>query len=209
MTVRVIGDTNDYCGKGLSGAKVIVRPPEDSPFVAHENIIAGNVCFYGGTAGEAYLAGVAGERFCVRNSGVSAVVEGLGDHGCEYMTGGRVASLGPVGRNFGAGMSGGVAYVIDEDGLFSDHFNDAIADLMSIVPGSKDESELKEMIENHITYTGSNLGSELLANWSVSIKKFKKILPRDYARVIRERAIDSSDASGNTTGPKEGIGSRG
>jgi glutamate synthase domain-containing protein 3 len=209
VTFKIAGDSNDYFGKGLSGGRLIITPPTNSSYEAKDNIIIGNVALYGSTGGEAYVNGLAGERFAVRNSAATAVVEGIGDHGCEYMTGGRVAILGPVGRNFGAGMSGGVAYVIDEDGLFSDHFNDAIADLMSIVPGSKDESELKEMIENHITYTGSKLGSELLANWSVSIKKFKKILPRDYARVIRERAVDSSDASGNTTGPKEGIGSRG
>ena len=114
MTFSVDGDTNDYCGKGLSGAKVIVRPPEDSPFIAHENIITGNVCFYGATAGKAFIAGVAGERFCVRNSGVQAVVEGMGDHGCEYMTGGLVLCLGKTGRNFGAGMSGGIAYILDD-----------------------------------------------------------------------------------------------
>ena len=123
MTLRLEGDANDYLGKGLSGGKIIVYPPRDAPFKAEENIIIGNVAFYGATSGEAYISGMAGERFCVRNSGIHAVVEAVGDHGCEYMTGGRVVVLGPTGRNFAAGMSGGVAYVLDETGVFSNHCN--------------------------------------------------------------------------------------
>jgi glutamate synthase (ferredoxin) len=202
MTLRVTGDTNDYCGKGLSGAKVIVRPPEDSPFVAHENIIAGNVCFYGGTAGEAYLAGVAGERFCVRNSGVSAVVEGLGDHGCEYMTGGLVLCLGKTGRNFGAGMSGGVAYVLDEDGEFvSKRLN---AEMVKVYPLVEcDDSEIREvrdLVAKHVDYTGSIRGTEILDDWSVNLNKFLKVLPEDYERVLlalikaEERGLEGDDA---------------
>ena len=202
MTIRVIGDTNDYCGKGLSGAKVIVRPPEDSPFVAHENIIAGNVCFYGGTAGEAYLAGVAGERFCVRNSGVSAVVEGLGDHGCEYMTGGLVLCLGKTGRNFGAGMSGGVAYVLDEDGEFvSKRLNPEMVKVYPLV--ECDDSEIREVrdrVARHVDYTGSRRGKEILDDWDVNLNKFLKVLPEDYERVLlalkkaEERGLEGDDA---------------
>ena len=202
MTLRVTGDTNDYCGKGLSGAKVIVRPPEDSPFVAHENIIAGNVCFYGATSGEAYLAGVAGERFCVRNSGVKAVVEGVGDHGCEYMTGGLVLCMGKTGRNFGAGMSGGVAYVLDEDGEFvSKRLN---AEMVKVYPLVEcDDSEILEvrgLVETHVDYTGSTRGKEILDDWEVNLNKFLKVLPEDYERVLvamknaEERGLKGDEA---------------
>ena len=157
MKIKVTGDTNDYCGKGLSGAKVIIRPPEDSPFVAHENIITGNTCFYGATSGEAYIAGVAGERFCVRNSGVRAVIEGLGDHGCEYMTGGLVLCLGKTGRNFGAGMSGGVAYILDEDGLFlSKRLNPDMVKVYPLIECSDFEiNEVQLIIRKHVEYTDS------------------------------------------------------
>jgi glutamate synthase domain-containing protein 3 len=204
VTFKIEGDSNDYFGKGLSGGRLIITPPANSSYEAKDNIIIGNVALYGSTGGEAYVNGLAGERFAVRNSAATAVVEGIGDHGCEYMTGGRVAILGPAGRNFGAGMSGGVAYVIDEDGSFSTHFNDAIADLIDVVPGSDDDAELKEMIENHVTYTGSKLGAELLSDWPTSITKFKKVFPRDYARVLRGRA-----ASSETTDAMEGVSSRG
>lgn len=204
ITFKVEGDSNDYFGKGLSGGRLVITPPENSSYVASENIIIGNVALYGSTGGEAYVNGLAGERFAVRNSAATAVVEGIGDHGCEYMTGGRVAILGPAGRNFGAGMSGGVAYVIDPDGSFESKFNDAIADLLNIVPGSEDDNELKEMIEKHVEYTGSEVGAELLADWSTSVTKFKKVFPRDYARVLRGRA-----ASVDTTDAKEEVGSRG
>jgi glutamate synthase domain-containing protein 3 len=204
ITFKVEGDANDYFGKGLSGGRLVITPPENSSYEAEENIIIGNVALYGSTGGEAYVNGLAGERFAVRNSAATAVVEGIGDHGCEYMTGGRVAILGPAGRNFGAGMSGGVAYVIDTDGSFETHFNPTIADLVDVVPGSEDDVELKGMIKKHVEYTGSKLGSTLIADWASSVTKFKKVFPRDYARILRGRA-----AAAETTDSKEGVGSRG
>ena len=186
MTFDVVGDTNDYCGKGLSGAKVIVRPPSDSDFVAHENIITGNVCFYGATSGEAYIAGVAGERFCVRNSGVTAVVEGVGDHGCEYMTGGMVLCLGKTGRNFAAGMSGGVAYVLDEAGDFvGKRLNREMVKIYPLVECDDDEIlKIKDMISKHVGYTGSKRGEQIIRNWENFSNLFLKILPEDYERVL-------------------------
>ena len=202
MTLRVTGDTNDYCGKGLSGAKVIVHPPDDSPFVAHKNIITGNVCFYGATSGEAYLAGVAGERFCVRNSGVKAVVEGVGDHGCEYMTGGLVLCLGKTGRNFGAGMSGGIAYVLDEDGEFvGKRLNPEMVKVYPLV--ECDDAEIQEvrgLIETHVDYTASKRGREILDDWEVNLNKFLKVMPEDYERVLvamkkaEERGLKGDEA---------------
>ena len=202
MTFTVTGDTNDYCGKGLSGAKVIVRPPEDSPFVAHENIITGNVCFYGATSGEAYIAGVAGERFCVRNSGVHAVVEGVGDHGCEYMTGGLVLCLGKTGRNFGAGMSGGVAYLLDEDGeFFAKRLNPEMVKVYPLVEcGDHEIKEVEDKIRKHVEYTKSQRGMEILANWDQFLNKFLKVLPADYERVLlalkkaEERGLEGDEA---------------
>ena len=202
MTITVTGDTNDYCGKGLSGGKIIVRPPQDSPFVAHENIITGNVCFYGATAGEAYIAGVAGERFCVRNSGVEAVIEGIGDHGCEYMTGGQIICLGGTGRNFGAGMSGGVAYIHDEEGDFvSKRLN---AEMVNVYPLIECEDEdiqnVRSKIEKHVEYTGSVRGQAILDDWENQQKHFLKILPQDYERVLialtraQERGLEGDDA---------------
>jgi glutamate synthase domain-containing protein 3 len=204
LTFKIEGDSNDYFGKGLSGGRLVITPPANSAYEAKDNIIIGNVALYGSTGGEAYVNGLAGERFAVRNSAATAVVEGIGDHGCEYMTGGRVAILGPAGRNFGAGMSGGVAYVIDPDGSFGGRFNDAIADLLDVASGSNDDNELKGLIEKHVKYTGSKLGYELLADWANSVTKFKKVFPRDYARVLRERA-----AASESTDSKEGVGSRG
>ena len=203
MTFKVEGDTNDYCGKGLSGAKIIVRPPENASFVAHENIITGNVCFYGATSGEAYIAGVAGERFCVRNSGVKAVIEGLGDHGCEYMTGGLVLCLGTTGRNFGAGMSGGVAYVLDEDGQFSNkRLNHEMVKVYPLVECDDSEiAEVKQLIARHIEYTQSQRGQEILDNWESYSNKFLKIMPEDYERVLlalkkaEERGLKGDDAA--------------
>ena len=204
VTLKVEGDANDYFGKGLSGGRLVITPPENTSYEAKDNIIIGNVALYGATGGEAYVNGLAGERFAVRNSAAIAVVEGIGDHGCEYMTGGRVAILGPTGRNFGAGMSGGVAYVIDPNGSFEGKFNNTIADLLDVVPDSDDDRELKGMIEKHIEHTHSNVGAELLANWAASVKQFKKVFPRDYARVLRGRAATSESI--NT---REWIGSRG
>jgi glutamate synthase domain-containing protein 3 len=204
VTFKVEGDANDYFGKGLSGGRLIITPPANSSYEAKDNIIIGNVALYGSTGGEAYVNGLAGERFAVRNSAAHAVVEGIGDHGCEYMTGGRIAVLGPAGRNFGAGMSGGVAYVIDPDGSFESKFNPAIADLLDVVPGSEDDRELKEMIEKHVGYTGSKRGTELLADWATSSTLFKKVFPRDYARILRVRA-----AMAESVDEKEGVGTRG
>ena len=184
LTLELEGDANDYLGKGLSGGKLIVYPPKDSPFDPAENIIAGNVALYGATGGAAFLNGVAGERFCVRNSGADAVVEGVGDHGCEYMTGGRVVVLGPAGRNFAAGMSGGVAYVLDEDGGLALRLN---GELVSAAPVTeeKDAEELRELIRAHGEATGSPKAKRILAGFGAWLPKFKKILPRDYDRMLR------------------------
>jgi glutamate synthase (NADPH/NADH) large chain len=202
MTFTVTGDTNDYLGKGLSGAKIIVRPDAASPFVAHENIITGNVCFYGATAGEAYIAGMAGERFCVRNSGVEAVVEGLGDHALEYMTGGMVINLGTTGRNLGAGMSGGVAYIYDEAGDFvQDHLNPDMVNVYGLIECNDSEiARVKAKLEKHVAYTGSVRAQAILADWPETAGKFLKVLPQDYERVLdaikraEERGLTGDDA---------------
>ena len=196
VTFRVFGDANDYFGKGLSGGRLVIVPPEDAKFVPEENIIIGNVALYGSTGGEAYIRGIAGERFCVRNSAASAVVEGIGDHGCEYMTGGRVVILGPTGRNFAAGMSGGIAYVWDRDNTFHERFNDGMADLQDLVPDSDDAAEVKSLIENHIKWTGSTVAAKVLGDWEASVRQFKKIMPRDYARVLREQAQATTRMNG-------------
>ncbi len=184
MSMRVEGDTNDYLGKGLSGAKLIVHPHRDSDLVSHKNIVTGNVTLYGATSGEAYISGIAGERFCVRNSGATAVVEGIGDHGCEYMTGGRVVVLGPCGRNFGAGMSGGYAYIYDEDGTFANETNTELIDLEKLID-EKDIEELKEIIQKHIKYTKSKIASEILENWEANQSKFIKVMPMAYKRMLK------------------------
>lgn len=183
VTFRIIGDGNDYLGKGLSGARIIVEKSEKSEFRADENIIIGNVAFFGATAGEAYIEGRAGERFCVRNSGVDAVVEGLGDHGCEYMTGGKVVVLGRVGRNFAAGMTGGTAYVFDEDNNFKEKVNKEMVEL-DYLTETDDQSVVKEMIENHLKYTGSMRAAEILKTWDKAKKNFIRVMPRDYQRMI-------------------------
>lgn len=177
------GDSNDYFGKGLSGGKLVVYPDRSAKFEARNNIIIGNVAFFGATAGEAYIRGMAGERFCVRNSGVTAVVEGIGDHGCEYMTGGKAVILGLTGRNFAAGMSGGVAYVYDVDGLFSFRCNMEMVKLGS-VEDEKDVSDLKSLIENHKSYTGSKLAAEILEDWENTRGKFVRVMPVDYERML-------------------------
>ncbi len=189
VTMRLLGDTNDYLGKGLSGGRIIVRPPEDSPFAAEDNIVAGNVILYGATAGEVFLRGQVGERFCVRNSGAVAVVEGVGDHACEYMTGGRVVVLGPTGRNFGAGMSGGVAYVYDPHGTLAGVYNNEMVDLVALSPD--DRMWLKDRITMHRTETGSSVADAILADWIASSEQFVTVMPRDYRRVLEatERAI--------------------
>ena len=207
ITLKVEGDANDYFGKGLSGGRLIVTPPKGSCYKAEKNIIIGNVALYGSTGGEAYINGMAGERFAVRNSAATAVVEGIGDHGCEYMTGGNVVILGPTGRNFGAGMSGGIAFVFDPDQSFEGKFNNSMADLFSVVPDSEDDLELTQIIKTHVKYTGSEVGTALLTDWDNAVKKFKKVLPRDYARVIKEQAEKVANQNNMIT--KEGIGSHG
>jgi len=184
-TFTLEGDANDYVGKGLSGGKLIVFPPRQASFVPEENILIGNVVLYGAICGEAYFRGVAGERFCVRNSGAHAVIEGVGDHGCEYMTGGRVVVLGPTGRNFAAGMSGGLAYVFDHDGNFKNRCNMGMVDLFSVEQKS-DMEELKRLIENHAKYTDSPVAKKILDQWTQTLPKFIKVYPRDYRRVLEE-----------------------
>jgi glutamate synthase (NADPH/NADH) large chain len=183
ITLRLEGDANDYVGKGLSGGKIIIYPPQAATFKAEENVIIGNVAFYGATGGHAYVGGVAGERFCVRNSGVNAVVEGVGDHGCEYMTGGRVVVLGTTGRNFAAGMSGGIAYVLDERGDFSSRCNREMVELTRVDDAEEIES-LKDMIFRHAEYTGSRRATESLLAWDECLRKFLRVIPHDYKRVL-------------------------
>jgi glutamate synthase domain-containing protein 3 len=184
ITLNLVGETNDYVGKGLSGGKLIVTPPANSPVAPEQNIVVGNVALYGATSGEAYFRGIAGERFCVRNSGAWAVVEGVGDHGCEYMTGGRALILGRTGRNFAAGMSGGVAFVYDPDGDFAIRCNTGMADLKPL--HEKSLPEIKGMLERHLQYTGSTLARRVLENWDEEIKRFVRVMPRDYARVLEK-----------------------
>ena len=184
VTLELEGDGNDYLGKGLSGGKLVVYPPKVSTFAPEDNIIIGNVAFYGATGGEAYIYGMAGERFCVRNSGVSAVVEAVGDHGCEYMTGGKVVVLGTTGRNFAAGMSGGIAYILDEVGDFATRCNTDMVDLESLSE-PEEIADLQEMIRRHRRYTDSRRAVEVLDNWEAYLPKFVKVIPRDYKRVIQ------------------------
>jgi glutamate synthase (NADPH/NADH) large chain len=213
VTFDLVGDGNDYVGKGLSGGRLIIRPAEDARIVPEESIIVGNTVLYGATEGECYIRGVAGERFAVRNSGAAAVVEGVGDHGCEYMTGGVVVVLGKTGRNFAAGMSGGVAYVLDEEGDFADRCNMAMVELEPVpeedemlerlhhhggdidhkgrvdVSGdmtSHDEERLYQLIANHLHYTGSARAKAILDNWADYRPKFRKIMPVEYRRALQE-----------------------
>ena len=183
LTLELVGDSNDYFGKGLSGGKLIVYPPKGSQFKADENIIIGNVALYGATSGKAFINGVAGERFCVRNSGAIAVVEGVGDHGCEYMTGGRVVVLGPTGKNFAAGMSGGVAYVLDEDNDLYIRLNKEMVSSYEVT-SKYDVIELKDMIKEHVALTNSEKGKMILDHFSDYLPKFKKIIPHDYEKML-------------------------
>ena len=185
MTLNLEGDANDFVGKGLSGGKIIIYPPKNSNFIPEENILLGNVALYGATDGEAYFRGIAAERFCVRNSGARVVVEGIGDHGCEYMTGGRAVILGETGRNFGAGMSGGIAYVYDPKGSFIKKCNLSTFELENLTI-AEDVKELKELISNHFKYTGSTVAEKILLNWTKEIKNFSKVMPTDYKRVLQE-----------------------
>ncbi|MDP7536463.1 MAG: glutamate synthase large subunit [Methylococcales bacterium] len=197
ITMTIEGDANDYVGKGLSGGKIIVYPPKNSSFASEENIIVGNVVLYGATSGSAFLRGRAAERFCVRNSGAQAVIEGVGDHACEYMTGGRVVILGPTGRNFAAGMSGGIAYIWDNQNEFRKNYNPGMVELET-VEHPEDISELQDLISLHFENTASPVAEQILDNWSSALTQFIKVMPTDYKRVLAERAQQSSHAHGET-----------
>ncbi len=199
ITLTLEGDTNDYLGKGLSGGKIIVYPPKNSSFKPNENIITGNVAFYGATSGEAYIRGIAGERFCVRNSGINAVVEGVGDHGCEYMTGGTVVILGETGRNFAAGMSGGVSYVLDENNDFANKCNKEMVGLEKVTE-NEEANIIKLMLQKHFLYTNSDVAKRILDNWNKMIGNFVKVMPIDYKRMLQaikqvsNQGIDGEEA---------------
>jgi glutamate synthase domain-containing protein 3 len=186
VTFSLRGETNDYTGKGLSGGVIAVRPPERALFRAEENMIVGNTVLYGAIAGRAFFRGLAGERFAVRNSGALAVVEGVGDHGCEYMTGGRVVVLGPTGRNFAAGMSGGIAYVYDKRRNFAQRCNTELVDLGEL--SDDDALEVQTLIKEHALRTGSLVARNVLASWDRVVERFVKVMPRDYKRVLAEKA---------------------
>jgi glutamate synthase (ferredoxin) len=192
ITLSLKGDTNDYLGKGLSGGKIIIAPTDEAGFDPKENILVGNVAFYGATGGEAYLRGIAGERFCVRNSGVSTVVEGVGDHGCEYMTGGHVVILGSTGRNFAAGMSGGIVYIYNKLGKFESSCNTASVILQK--PDKEHAKTLKYLLENHLKYTESDIAKKILANFDKNLKDFIVVIPRDYKKIME--ALKEAKAAG-------------
>jgi glutamate synthase (NADPH/NADH) large chain/glutamate synthase (ferredoxin) len=191
VELTLFGDANDYTGKGLSGGVVAIRPPEGSTFAAEENVIVGNTVLYGATKGKAFFRGLAGERFAVRNSGADAVIEGVGDHGCEYMTGGHVVVLGRTGRNFAAGMSGGIAYVLDADGGFAGRCNRELVDLEAL--DDDDAARVRALVEEHLERTGSPVAERVLASWDESSTRFVKVMPRDY------RAALDALAAGNGT----------
>ncbi|CAB4569606.1 unannotated protein [freshwater metagenome] len=199
IEMRLEGDANDYVGKGLSGGRLIVHPHASAPLVAEENVIAGNVIGYGATSGEIFIRGLVGERFCVRNSGATAVVEGVGDHGCEYMTGGRVVVLGPTGRNFAAGMSGGIAFVYDPRGTFAAQVNYEMVDLEDLT--TDDAAWLKDTIERHHAFTGSAIADRIVGQWASETKNFRKVMPRDYKKVLtvmeaaRAEGLNESDTA--------------
>jgi glutamate synthase (NADPH/NADH) large chain len=216
VTFELEGDANDYVGKGLSGGRIVIYPPKESPLIPEENIIVGNTVMYGAITGEAYFRGVAGERFCVRNSGATAVVEGVGDHGCEYMTGGTVVVLGKAGRNFAAGMSGGIAYVLDEEGDFSQRCNMAMVELEPIPDEERaaaadgnneleahgkvqidhvkghDDAILKSLVQRHLLFTGSDRARRVLENWALYLPKFVKVMPLEYRRALAEMAEEQA-----------------
>ncbi|HXZ62377.1 MAG TPA: glutamate synthase-related protein, partial [Acidimicrobiales bacterium] len=191
VTMHLHGDANDYFGKGLSGGRLTVRPPDGSPFAAEDQIIAGNVILYGATAGEVFIRGQVGERFCVRNSGATAVVEGVGDHGCEYMTGGLVVVLGPTGRNFAAGMSGGIAYVYDPTRTFGERVNLEMVDVEPL--NAADRDLVRALAERHRDETGSVVATRLLGNWDAEVGEFVKVMPRDYRRILEATALAEAE----------------
>jgi glutamate synthase (NADPH/NADH) large chain len=186
VTMELTGSGNDYLGKGLSGGKIVVETPGNAPYEAEKNIVVGNVALYGATGGELYVNGMAGERFAVRNSGVKAVVESVGDHGCEYMTGGCVAVLGETGKNFAAGMSGGVAYVLDREGDFESKVNHGMVSTSRDLD-ERDRRMLRRLVENHVAHTDSDRGNYVLEHWEEELGKFVKVMPDAYAEVIAER----------------------
>ena len=192
LTIHLEGEANDYFGKGLSGARLSLRPPASAPFRAEENIIVGNVVLYGATAGEVFIRGVAGERFAVRNSGAQGVVEGVGDHGCEYMTGGVVVVLGPTGRNFAAGMSGGVAYVLDDDGDFARQRCNREGVDLERVDTPEDVTILRRLIQKHRDYTHSALAERILEDWDQFRPRFVKIMPVEYKRALEKLAAEGN-----------------
>ena len=192
VTFRLEGDANDYLGKGLSGGKIVLVPPKNSTFLPHENIIAGNTLLYGATAGEVYINGQVGERFCVRNSGATAVVEGVGDHCCEYMTGGRAVVLGTTGRNFAAGMSGGIAYVWNRLGNFDFFCNMEMVEL-SLIEETADSKELHALISSHYYHTGSPLAKTMIDDWSEYVGQFIKVMPIEYKKVLHAQRMAALD----------------
>ena len=198
------GESNDYTGKGLSGGLMAVFPPENAGFVPTENVIIGNVALYGATGGQAFFRGRGGERFAVRNSGAETVIEGIGDHGCEYMTGGRVVVIGPVGRNFAAGMSGGVAYVLDEKGVFPALCNPEMVDLEPLVD-DEDIAEVRRLIEAHVRHTGSDRGEDVLSRWTEMQDSFVKVMPVDYRRALQEMAARAAEESKTNGHPAEPV----
>jgi glutamate synthase domain-containing protein 3 len=204
ITLRVYGDANDYVGKGLSGGRIVVRPSDDAPadYVAEDNIIAGNVILFGATGGQAFIRGQVGERFAVRNSGAHAVVEGVGDHGCEYMTGGKIAILGPTGRNFAAGMSGGITYVYDPDGVLPDNLNSEMVELESL--DDEDTEWLQDMLQAHVDATDSAVGQRILSDWKQNLTHFTKVMPRDFRRVL-EAIADAEQRGADENGIAEAI----
>ena len=202
VTLKLIGETNDYMGKGLSGGRIVVKTPEGSPFMAHENIIVGNTLLYGATQGEVFINGMAGERFAVRNSGAVAVVEGVGDHGCEYMTGGCVVVLGKTGCNFAAGMSGGTAYVLDERQLFDTLCNLDMVDVETVWH-REDQELLKDLIEKHYAWTGSMRARFILDAWPNMIGKFVKVMPIDYRKALERMQAEEQRYSDTTPATEE------
>jgi len=206
MTMVLVGDANDGFGKGLSGGQLVVYPPPESPFKSEENIIIGNVGLYGATSGEAFVRGVAGERFCVRNSGANVVVEGVGDHGCEYMTGGRVIVLGTTGRNFAAGMSGGVAYVFDVDGKFRRRCNPQMVDQEALVDAGEIDF-VQTLIMRHAAATGSAYAQNLLKDWASLQARLVKVMPREYKRALAEQAKKEAAEAAHVSDPVVAAGS--
>jgi glutamate synthase domain-containing protein 3 len=203
VTLRLVGESNDYLGKGLCGGRIVVKTPPGSPFDPMENVIVGNTLLYGATRGEAFINGLAGERFAVRNSGATAVVEGVGDHGCEYMTGGTVVVLGRTGRNFAAGMSGGIAYVLDEHQLFDTLCNLDMVDLESLWQ-PEDQRVLRDLIARHLGWTGSQQAARILDNWPETSGKFVKVIPIDYRKALA-RLREREDVAGEQAAATEEV----